>query len=243
MEKDYLLHEGKAKKVYTLQDVEARDHLLVEFKDTISAFNGRKVDEIHEKGIMNNKICSHIFSFLEDNNISTHFLKRVSDREMLVKRVQIIPLEVVVRNIVSGSLIDRLDFAEGTYLEEPVVEFYYKQDKLDDPMLNYFHIKILDIATGNQVDNITRQALKINDLLVDYFARQNLLLVDYKIEFGWDIEGNIILADEISPDVSRLWDSETHKKLDKDRFRYELGEVIAGYREVLHRLSSEVSGE
>lgn len=237
MKKDYLLHEGKAKKVYTLQETEEKDHLLVQYKDTITAFNGRIIDELPEKGVLNNKISSEIFSFLEKNNIPTHYLKRVSDNEMLVKRVQVIPLEVVVRNIVSGTLRDRIGFTEGSELNEPVVEFYYKHDELDDPLLNDFHIKTLDLATKEEVDYLTRQALKINDMLVDYFLTRDLLLVDYKLEFGFDIEDKIILADEITPDSCRLWDRETHKKLDKDRFRQGLGDVIEGYKEVWKRIS------
>ena len=243
MDKGYLLHEGKTKRVYTLEDTESDDgfdskeHLLVEFKNSISAFDGARVDEISEKGVLNNKISSKIYTFLEEQNVPTHFVKKLSSKEMLVKRVDIIPLEVVIRNIVSGSLIKRLGFKEGTILKYPVVELYYKNDSLSDPMINEYHIKNLEMATAGEVKSVTQKALEINELLVPYFKEKDLLLVDYKLEFGRDCDENIILADEISPDSCRLWDRETHKILDKDRFRKDMGEVLEGYSEIWQRIS------
>ncbi len=242
MDRGYLLHEGKAKRIYTLEDTEegedfSRDHLLVEFKDSISAFDGEKIEEISKKGVLNNKISCSIFSYLEAKNIPTHFIKTISSREMLVKRVDIIPLEVVIRNVVTGSLTRRLGFSEGTYLKEPVVELYYKDDELGDPLINEFHIKNLEIATEKEIEVITKMALQINELLVPYFDQKDLILVDYKVEFGKDGDDNILLADEISPDSCRLWDKETLKILDKDRYRKDMGQIIESYEEVWQRIS------
>ncbi len=243
MDKGYLLHEGKAKRVYTLEDTEegddfSKDHLLVEFKDSISAFDGEKTDIIAEKGILNNEISCSLFSYLEAKGINTHYVKKISPREMLVKRVDIIPLEVVVRNVVSGSLIRRLGLVDGTCLKEPVVEFYYKDDELGDPLINEFHIKNLEIAGLDEVQYITEKALEINEILKPYFENLNLTLVDYKLEFGKDSDEKIVLADEISPDSCRLWDKETQKILDKDRYRKDMDEIIESYQEIWNRINA-----
>jgi len=228
-----MLYEGKAKKIYA---TETPDVVWVEYKDAATAFNGLKKGTIAEKGIYNNKISAIFFTLLEQHGIPTHFVELLSDREMLVKHVSIIPVEVVVRNIAAGSLAKRLGLAEGTPLAKTVLEYYYKDDALGDPLINDYHIAALNLATPDQMAQIATLALKINTILRERLDACNLELVDLKLEFGLH-QGKIVLADEISPDTCRFWDKTTHEKLDKDRFRRDLGKVEDAYQEVLRRLS------
>jgi phosphoribosylaminoimidazole-succinocarboxamide synthase len=227
-----LLYEGKAKRVYGTDDP---TRCIIEFKDDATAFNGVKKGTIADKGIMNNEMSSFLFSLLAEAGVANHFIQRLDDREMLVRRVQIIPLEVIVRNIAAGSMSKRLGIAEGTQLAVPVVEFSYKDDELGDPLVNEDHIRTLGAATDAEVVALRRLALEVNGLLQERFAAAGITLVDFKLEFG-RADGVILLADEISPDTCRFWDSATGKKLDKDRFRRDLGAVEEGYHEVLGRL-------
>ena len=234
--KQDMLYEGKAKKVFKT-DVDGE--YIVAFKDDATAFNGQKRGTILGKGEMNNRISSIFFTLLHENGIVTHFIEQLSATEQLVKKVSIVPLEVVVRNVAAGSLAKRIGFEEGTRLKQTVVEFYYKNDDLGDPLVNLSHIALLELASKEQVDLLESYALQINQILVSYLAKKDILLVDFKLEFGIDVEGNLILADEISPDTCRFWDAHTHEKLDKDRFRRDLGGVEDAYREMLHRLGGE----
>jgi len=229
-----LLYEGKAKKIY-LTDRE--DVYLQEFKDDATAFNGLKKDKISRKGEFNNFITSVIFEYLKENGIPNHFIEKVSDTEMLVKKVDIIKVEVVCRNIAAGSLVKKFGFKEGEVLENPIVEYYLKSDELGDPLFTNEHIFALGLADRFELDNIKRMTLTINELLKIFFIEKGIKLVDFKLEFGRDKNGNIILADEISPDTCRFWDSETNKKLDKDRFRFDLGGVEEAYSEIKKRIS------
>ncbi|MBX6394885.1 MAG: phosphoribosylaminoimidazolesuccinocarboxamide synthase [Alicyclobacillaceae bacterium] len=233
MEKRDMLYEGKAKKVFKTDDP---DLYVVEYKDDATAFNGQKREQISGKGELNNKISALFFELLREKGVDSHFVKRLSDTEQLVRKVTIIPLEVVVRNIAAGSLAKRLGWEEGRELPRPVVEFYYKNDELGDPLINESHIAVLGLATPEQLDDITAQALKVNEILTNYLREKNILLVDFKLEFGVDGTGRVLLADEISPDTCRFWDATTKEKLDKDRFRRDLGGVEQAYQEVLHRL-------
>jgi phosphoribosylaminoimidazole-succinocarboxamide synthase len=226
-------YEGKAKRVYATDD---RDKYIVEFKDDATAFDGKKKGTIHDKGILNNRISAHFFEMLEKQGIPTHFEKLLSDREMLVKAVEIIPVEVIVRNIAAGSLAKRLGLEEGTPMKRPVLEFCYKSDELGDPMINHYHIYALELASEEEMKVIEDIALKVNSILVEYLKPMNIELVDFKLEFG-RYKGRVILADEISPDTCRFWDADTREKLDKDRFRRDLGNVEEAYREVLKRLT------
>lgn len=226
-------YEGKAKRVYATDD---RDKYIVEFKDDATAFDGKKKGTIHDKGILNNRISAHFFEMLEKQGIPTHFEKLLSDREMLVKAVEIIPVEVIVRNIAAGSLAKRLGLEEGTPMKRPVLEFCYKSDELGDPMINHYHIYALGLASEEEMKVIEDIALKVNSILVEYLKPMNIELVDFKLEFG-RYKGRVILADEISPDTCRFWDADTREKLDKDRFRRDLGNVEEAYREVLKRLT------
>lgn len=226
-------YEGKAKRVYATDD---RDKYIVEFKDDATAFDGKKKGTIHDKGILNNRISAHFFEMLEKQGIPTHFEKLLSDREMLVKAVEIIPVEVIVRNIAAGSLAKRLGLEEGTPMKRPVLEFCYKSDELGDPMINHYHIYALELASEEEMKVIEDIALKVNSILVEYLKPRNIELVDFKLEFG-RYKGRVILADEISPDTCRFWDADTREKLDKDRFRRDLGNVEEAYREVLKRLT------
>ena len=228
-----MLYEGKAKKVFKTDDPQV---YLVRYKDDATAFNGAKKGSIAQKGVMNNKISAILFQALSEAGIKNHFIRSVSDTEMLVKVVEIVPLEVVVRNVAAGSLAKRLGFAEGTRLNAPVIELCYKNDELGDPMVNHYHIQAIGLAAPQEVAYIEAEALKINGLLKDIFAQCALELIDFKLEFGRDKEGCIILADEISPDTCRLWDRATQERLDKDRFRRDLGQVEEAYQEVLSRL-------
>lgn len=229
-----LLYEGKAKQVYSTEN---ENEFIVYFKDDATAFNGEKKATISSKGILNNKISTIMFEMLHDNQINTHFVKSLSDREMLVKKVEILPLEVIVRNITAGSFCKRYGIGEGLVLDEPIFELSYKNDEYGDPMLNEDHAVAMKLATREEIAFLKAQTLKINELMKDFFLKMNLKLVDFKLEFGKDVEGNIILADEISPDTCRLWDVNTNEKLDKDRFRRDLGDLVQGYEEVLARMN------
>ncbi|NLC53537.1 MAG: phosphoribosylaminoimidazolesuccinocarboxamide synthase [Firmicutes bacterium] len=233
MEKKNLLYEGKAKRIYTTEDP---DLLIAEYKDDATAFNGQKKGVIVNKGILNNKISAFFFTLLAQAGVESHFVKLLSDREMLVKRAEIIKVELVVRNIAAGSLSKRLGLAEGVVLPRPVVEFYYKDDALGDPLVNEDHIALLELATAEQIKFMAAQALKINELLTAHLKTCNVILVDYKLEFGLH-NGQVLLADEISPDTCRFWDATTKEKLDKDRFRRDLGGVEAAYQEIYQRLT------
>ena len=233
MEKREKIYEGKAKILYTTDDA---DKLIQYFKDDATAFNAAKKGTVVDKGVMNNKISTKIFEFLESEGIVTHFEKMLSDRDMLIKKVSIVPVEVIIRNTAAGSLCRNLGVEEGKKLSIPVLEFCYKRDDLNDPLMNECHILALELATQEELDKIKEMALKINDLMSKFFANLNLELIDFKLEFG-RFKGDIILADEISPDTCRLWEIGTGKRLDKDRFRHDLGNVEEAYQEVLSRVS------
>ncbi len=230
-----LLYEGKAKQIYITEN---ENEFIVYYKDDATAFNGEKKAEILSKGILNNKISTEIFKMLHEEQINTHFIKSLSDREMLVKKVDILPLEVIIRNITAGSFSKRYGVEEGIILDEPIFELCYKNDEYGDPLLNDDHAVALKLATREEVEFLKKETLKINEIMKKFFLKMNLKLVDFKIEFGKDSEGNIILADEISPDTCRLWDVDTNEKLDKDRFRRDLGDLVSGYEEVLARMSN-----
>ena len=233
MIKGDLLYEGKAKTVFLTDNP---NELLVYFKDDATAFNGEKHGTIEGKGVINNKLSQFFFKQLKDRGIKTHFLENVGEREMLVKKLDMIKLEVVVRNFVAGSLIKRLGLEEGTPLTVPVVEYYYKSDELGDPMLNRWHIMALDLAKIDELNQMEHVALSVNMILRDLLRAKNVDLIDFKLEFG-RFDGEVILADEISPDNCRFWDTVTHEKLDKDRFRQDLGGVVEAYQEMLQRLT------
>ncbi|MBI9011201.1 MAG: phosphoribosylaminoimidazolesuccinocarboxamide synthase [Clostridiales bacterium] len=232
MEKLEMLYEGKAKRVYKTNKP---DIFHIVYKDDATAFNGVKKGTILDKGAVNNQMSAIIFEMLETKGVPTHFVELLNEREMLVKAVEILPIEVIVRNIAAGSLAKRLGLDEGTVMNETVLEFCYKNDDLGDPMINDYHVAAMKLATAEQVETIKKYAFMINKELVTYFEARNIKLVDFKIEFGV-YKGEVILADEISPDTCRLWDAETDKKLDKDRFRRDLGDVEDAYQEVLSRL-------
>lgn len=232
MDKLKQIYEGKAKKLY---ETKKPDLLIQEFKDDATAFDATKRGTIINKGVVNNKLSEKIFSLLEKSGIPTHFVKRLNDRDMLVKRVRIVPIEVTIRNIVAGGMAKLLGLEEGIVLEQPVLEYHYKEDKLHDPLINDHHILALGIATKKELDAIAKYSFKINDVLRKFFDSRGLILVDFKLEFG-KCKGRIILADEISPDTCRLWDKTTKEKLDKDRFRRDLGNVEEAYQEVLRRV-------
>ena len=230
-----LLYEGKAKQVYSTEN---ENEQVVYYKDDATAFNGEKKASIASKGILNNKICTIMFETLEKTGIKTHFIKALSDREQLVKKVTILPLEVIVRNITAGSFCKRYGVEEGIVLDKPIFEMSYKNDEYGDPLVNDDHAIALKLATQEEIDYIREQTLKINEIMKEFFLKLNLKLVDFKLEFGKDTDGNIILADEISPDTCRFWDATTNEKLDKDRFRRDLGNVRGAYQEILSRMSS-----
>ena len=232
MEKRDLIYEGKAKQVYTTDNP---DLVIQYFKDDATAFNAQKRGTILSKGIVNNQISETCFRLLEREGIPTHLVERLNDREMLVKRLQIIPVETVVRNIVAGSLAKRLGMEEGKTLPQPIVEYYYKDDALGDPMINQWHITVFGMATEAELRTVTDMALKINGVLRPFLETRGLLLVDFKLEFGRH-HGQILLGDEICPDTCRLWDAVTRTKLDKDRFRQDLGGVEEAYHEVHRRV-------
>lgn len=231
--KGNMLYEGKAKRVYVTDDPNL---YIVEYKDDATAFNGQKKGQIAGKGQLNNAISTIFMNMLKDRGIPTHFVEQINDREQLVKKVDIVMLEVVVRNIAAGTLAKRIGLAEGTVLPRPVVEFYYKNDDLGDPLINDSHIAVLELATPEVVEQLAQYGLQINEILVDYLKSRNIKLVDFKLEFGITPQGELILADEISPDTCRFWDADTNEKLDKDRFRRDLGNVEEAYQEMLRRL-------
>ncbi|MBT9166964.1 MAG: Phosphoribosylaminoimidazole-succinocarboxamide synthase [Syntrophomonadaceae bacterium] len=233
MEKQQLLYEGKTKRVYATADP---DLVIVDYKDDATAFNGLKKGQIQNKGVLNNKIASYFFELLAAKGIVSHYVRRLSEREMLVKKLEILKVEVVVRNIAAGSLAKRLGLEEGTSLRRPVLELYYKDDELQDPMINEYHLYALGIATEEQVRELAAAALKINEILTASLQELQLLLVDFKLEFGL-FHGSLLLGDEISPDTCRFWDAGTREKLDKDRFRRDLGGVEEAYEEILRRLT------
>ena len=236
MNKNEMIYEGKAKRVYTTDEP---DVFIQEFKDDATAGDGAKRGTIADKGIVNNKISSVCFEMLESNGVHTHFIKMLSDRDMAVRKLTIMPLEVVCRNIAAGSLAKRLGIAEGEILPFPVVEFYLKDDALHDPLVNQDHIKIATSVTEGEVKILRTLALEINELLKKFFEDKNVLLVDFKLEFGRDSEKQIRLGDEISPDTCRLWDKATHEKLDKDRFRRDMGGIEDAYQEMLRRVTAK----
>lgn len=233
MEKKELLYEGKAKKVYTTEDPNL---YIVDYKDDATAFNGKKKGTIAGKGVINNRMSNYLMAQMEKEGIPTHFVEELSDRETVVKKVTIVPLEVIIRNIAAGSFSKRFGVEEGKVLNNPTLEYCLKDDALDDPMINDYHITAIGAATKEDLETISNLTFKINSFLKDYFLKLNIELVDFKIEFGKTPDGQIILADEISPDTCRLWDATTHQKLDKDRFRRDLGDVEEAYIEVAKRI-------
>ncbi|MGX8705491.1 MAG: phosphoribosylaminoimidazolesuccinocarboxamide synthase [bacterium] len=233
MEKLNQLYEGKAKKVYATAD---ENLYIVSYKDDATAFNGLKKGTIAGKGVINNRMSNLLMQMLEQEGVPTHFVKELSDRETLVKKVSIVPLEVIIRNISAGSFAKRYGVAEGIVFDAPTIEFSYKNDDLGDPLLNRYHALALKLATPEEIDTIERYAFKVNEVLKAYFLKLNITLVDFKLEFGRLPDGTIVLADEISPDTCRFWDKDTGEKLDKDRFRRDLGGVEDAYNEVMRRL-------
>ncbi|MCM1306565.1 MAG: phosphoribosylaminoimidazolesuccinocarboxamide synthase [Bacteroides sp.] len=233
MEKREMLYEGKAKKVYATDNAEV---LLVDYKDDATAFNGLKKGTIAGKGVINNKVTNFMMQLLEKEGVPTHFVEEISDRETLVKKVSIVPLEVIIRNISAGSFAKRYGVEEGIVFKEPTIEFSYKNDALGDPLINSYHALALGIATKEDIVTITNMAFKVNQVMKAFFKNVGVDLVDFKLEFGKTCDGTIVLADEISPDTCRFWDSETHEKLDKDRFRRDLGNVEDAYQEMMKRI-------
>lgn len=239
MEKKEQLYEGKAKKVFATDDPEL---LIVSYKDDATAFNGLKKGTIAGKGIINNQMSNRLMLLLEKQAIPTHFVRELNARETLVKKVRIIPLEVIVRNIAAGSFSKHYGVEEGVVFDKPTIEFSYKNDALGDPLLNFHHALALKVATYRELQTIERYAMRINGILQEFWASCGVTLVDFKMEFGRLADGSIVLADEISPDTCRLWDSDTHEKLDKDRFRRDLGGVEEAYAEIMKRLEAKLGG-
>lgn len=233
MEKKEQLYEGKAKKVFATDDANL---VIVDYKDDATAFNGLKKGTIAGKGVVNNKMSNYLMQLLEKNGVPTHFVEELSDRETLVKKVKIVPLEVIIRNRAAGSICKRLGLEEGMDFTAPSLEFSYKDDELGDPLINSYHAISCGFATKEDVDTITEMAFKINEVLKEYFKSIGVELIDFKLEFGKTADGTIVLADEISPDTCRFWDIETHEKLDKDRFRRDLGKVEYAYAEMMKRV-------
>ncbi len=227
-----MIYEGKAKKIFTTTDP---DQVVQYFKDDATAFNAQKRGTILDKGVINNKVSERLFRLLEQNGVPTHFVERRSDREMLTKKVTIVPIEVVVRNVVAGSLAKRLGLKEGEPIRPAIVEWYYKNDALGDPLVADEHVRLLKLAAPEQLAEIKRLALKVNSLLQPFFLERRMILVDFKLEFGWH-KDTLILADEISPDTCRFWDATTKESMDKDRFRKDLGKIEEAYQEVLKRV-------
>jgi len=230
------LYEGKAKKVYATNDP---DLVIVDYKDDATAFNGEKKGTISGKGVINNQMTNYMFKMLEKAGVPTHLVEEISERETIVKKVSIVPLEVIVRNVAAGSFSKKLGIKEGTPLKQPTLEFSYKNDDLGDPFINDYYALGLGLATQEEIDTITKYAFMVNDYMVKFFKTLNIDLIDFKIEFGRTSDGTIILADEISPDTCRFWDSTTHEKLDKDRFRRDMGGVEEAYQEIMKRLMGE----
>ena len=233
MEKTVQMYEGKAKKVFATDD---ERFCIVSYKDDATAFNGQKKGTIMGKGAINNRVTNHLMKLLEKNGIPTHFVEELSDRETVVKKVSIVPLEVIVRNIAAGSLAKRLGLEEGTKMKRTVLEYCYKDDELGDPMVNEYHILAMEYATKEELDLIAQYSLKVNQVLTDYLKDANIELIDFKLEFGKTSDGQIVLADEISPDTCRYWDMKTGKHLDKDTFRRDLGDPEGAYQEVFKRM-------
>jgi len=232
MQKVEMLYEGKAKKVFTTENPEV---YIVSYKDDATAFNGEKKGTIIGKGVVNNRMSNFMCRLLEENGIETHFIEELNDRETAVKKVEIVPLEVIMRNTAAGSLSKRLGLPEGTKMKKPVLEYSYKDDALGDPMVNDYHILAMEYATQEELDKISAMSFKINELMIEYFDTVNVDLIDFKLEFGRTVNG-IILADEISPDTCRFWDKTTGEKLDKDRFRRDMGGAEEAYEEMMKRL-------
>jgi phosphoribosylaminoimidazole-succinocarboxamide synthase len=230
-----MLYEGKAKKIFA---TDQPDRVVQYFKDDATAFNAQKRGTIVDKGVVNNKISERLFRVLEAAGVRTHFIERLSDREMLTRRVTIVPIEVVVRNMTAGSLVKRLGLKEGEPIEPPVVEFYYKNDALGDPLISDEHVRLMKLADPNIVNEIKQQARKVNAVLQPFFRERKMILVDFKLEFGMH-NGTLMLADEISPDTCRFWDAGTKESMDKDRFRKDLGKIEEAYQEVLRRVCGE----
>ncbi len=236
MQKTEMLYEGKAKKVYATENPEL---YIVSYKDDATAFNGLKKGTIAGKGVINNRVTNYLMKMLEENGVPTHFVEEISDSETVVKKVSIVPLEVIIRNISAGSFSKRYGVEEGIVFEQPTIEFSYKNDDLGDPLLNEYHALALKLATREEIDTIKAMAFKVNALMKEFFLKINVELVDFKLEFGRLSDGTIVLADEISPDTCRFWDSRTHEKLDKDRFRRDLGNVEGAYQEMMRRILGE----
>ena len=239
MEKKELLYEGKAKKVYA---TDQQDVLLVAYKDDATAFNGQKKGTIAGKGAINNRVTNYMMQLLEKEGVATHFIEELSERETLVKKVSIVPLEVIVRNISAGSFAKHYGVEEGIVFDAPTIEFSYKNDELGDPLLNEYHALALKLATKEEIETIKKYSFMVNDALKEFWLSCGVTLVDFKLEFGRLADGTIVLADEISPDTCRLWDSKTGEKLDKDRFRRDLGGVEDAYQEIMSRLEKHIGG-
>ena len=233
MQKMEQLYEGKAKKVYATEDPEL---VIVTYKDDATAFNGLKHGTIVGKGVVNNKVTNYLMQLLEKEGVPTHFVEELSDRSTVVKKVRIVPLEVIIRNISAGSFSKHYGVKEGIVFDEPTIEFSYKNDELGDPLINSYHAIALKAATREEIETIKKMAFKVNDVLKAFFKEVNVDLVDFKLEFGRLPDGSIVLADEISPDTCRFWDSTTHEKMDKDRFRRDLGNVEDAYSEMMKRI-------
>lgn len=233
MEKLHQLYEGKAKKVFATDDPEK---LIVEYKDDATAFNGLKKGTIKGKGVINNQMSNRLMAYLEKQGVPTHFIEEINERETVVKKVSIVPLEVIIRNISAGSFAKHYGVEEGIVFDQPTIEFSYKNDALGDPLLNHYHALALKLATAEEIETIEKYAFKINQVLKAFWLSAGVTLVDFKLEFGRLSDGTIVLADEISPDTSRLWDVKTHEKLDKDRFRRDMGGVEEAYAEIMKRM-------
>ena len=236
MEIREMLYEGKAKRVYATENPEV---LLVDYKDDATAFNGLKKGQIAGKGAINNRVTNYMMKILEENGVATHLVEELSDRQTLVKKVSIVPLEVIIRNISAGSFAKRCGVEEGIVFDEPTIEFSYKNDDLGDPLINAYHAIALKLATREEIETIKAMAFKVNEVMKAFFKDIGVDLVDFKLEFGRLSDGTIVLADEISPDTCRFWDSETHEKLDKDRFRRDMGNVEDAYKEMMKRILGE----
>lgn len=236
MEKKEQLYEGKAKKVFATSDPAL---VIVDYKDDATAFNGLKKGQIAGKGVINNIMSNHMFQILEQQGVPTHFVEQLSERETVVKKVDIVPLEVIIRNISAGSFAKRYGVEEGIVFDAPTIEFSYKNDDLGDPLINDYHALALKLATAEEIERIKTLAFKVNEVMKQYFDSLNVILVDFKLEFGKIADGTIVLADEISPDTCRLWDKTTKEKLDKDRFRRDMGGVEDAYNEIMRRISTK----
>ena len=233
MKKCEQLYEGKAKKVFATEDPNL---CIVDYKDDATAFNGQKKGTIAGKGVVNNRMSNFMFQLLEKHGVKTHFVEELSDRETVVKKVEIVPLEVIIRNLSAGSFAKRYGVEEGIEFAQPTIEFSYKNDDLGDPLINDYHALALGLATQEEIDTIKAMAFKVNEVMKEYFKKLDVILVDFKLEFGKTADGEIVLADEISPDTCRFWDVHTHEKLDKDRFRRDLGGVEEAYAEMMKRI-------